>query len=79
MAAIERQVTKFNLRPKLRELIKIRVSQINESGSFLNLHTKGAGKLGKTEQRLNTLAAWWEVLFLLKLSRLILNWLKKSC
>lgn len=63
MLAAERQISKFRLDPILRELIKIRVSQINGCGYCINLHTKDARKLGETEQRLYTLAAWWEVPF----------------
>ena len=63
MLFAEKEIAKFNLDPKLRELIKIRVSQINGCGYCLNLHTRDARKLGETEQRLNTLAAWWEVPF----------------
>ena len=63
MLAAEKQISKFNLNPNLRELIKIRVSQINGCGYCLNMHTKEARKLGETEQRLYTLNAWWETPF----------------
>lgn len=63
MFAAEKQIRRFHLDPKLRELLKIRVSQINGCGYCLNLHTKDARKLGETEQRLYTLSAWWETPF----------------
>jgi AhpD family alkylhydroperoxidase len=63
MAAAEKEVSKFRLDPRLRELIKIRVSQINGCGYCLNMHTREARKLGETEQRLYTLSAWWETPF----------------
>lgn len=63
MFAAEKELSRFHLDPKLRELIKIRVSQINGCGYCLNLHSKDARKLGETEQRLYTLSAWWEVPF----------------
>jgi AhpD family alkylhydroperoxidase len=44
--------------PKLRELIKVRVSQINGCAFCLNMHTADARALGETEQRLYTLNAW---------------------
>lgn len=63
MSAAEKQISNFNLEPKLVELIKIRVSQINGCGYCLNLHTRDARKKGETEQRLYTLSAWWETPF----------------
>lgn len=51
MAAIER---------KLRELIKIRVSQINGCAYCLNMHTADARKMGETEQRIYCVSAWEE-------------------
>jgi len=63
MLAAERQISKFRLDPKLRELIKIRVSQINGCGYCLNMHSRDARKLGETEQRIYTLSAWWETPF----------------
>ena len=63
MTAVEEQLAKFNLNPLLRELIKVRVSQINGCGYCINIHTKEARKLGETEQRLYALSAWWETPF----------------
>jgi AhpD family alkylhydroperoxidase len=53
----------FDIDPKLLELIKIRVSQINGCGYCLNKHALDARKIGESEQRLYTLAAWWETNF----------------
>lgn len=63
MLAAEKQISRFGLDPNLRELIKIRVSQINGCGYCLNLHTADARKLGETEQRIFTLSAWHETPF----------------
>jgi AhpD family alkylhydroperoxidase len=63
MAAAESCLKGFDLDPKLRELIKVRVSQINGCGYCINLHTKDARKLGETEQRLYALSAWRETPF----------------
>lgn len=63
MLALERQTKTFGLEPKLIELIKIRVSQLNGYGYCLNMHAKDARKLGETEQRLYTLSAWHETTF----------------
>jgi AhpD family alkylhydroperoxidase len=63
MNAAEKQLSSFDIDPRLRELIKIRVSQINGCGYCLNMHGRQARKLGETDQRLDTLAAWWETPF----------------
>ncbi|HEX5167768.1 MAG TPA: carboxymuconolactone decarboxylase family protein [Cyclobacteriaceae bacterium] len=63
MGAAEKIIQGFDIDPKLRELIKVRVSQINGCGYCINMHTRDARKLGETEQRLYALSAWWEVPF----------------
>lgn len=49
-----------NLEPALKELVKVRASQINGCAYCLDMHTKDARAQGETEQRLNLLAAWRE-------------------
>jgi len=51
---------------KLRELIKIRVSQINGCAFCLNMHTADARKMGETEQRIYCISAWDECKFYTK-------------
>ncbi|MCW9705570.1 carboxymuconolactone decarboxylase family protein [Fodinibius salsisoli] len=63
MSEAEKQLKAFDLDPKLKELIKIRASQINGCGYCINMHTKDARELGETEQRLYALSAWWETPF----------------
>lgn len=46
------------LDPRLLELMKYRVSQINGCARCLDMHHKAAIHMGETEQRLHTLAAW---------------------
>ena len=48
---------------KIRELIKIRASQINGCAFCLNMHTTDARKLGETEQRLYCVGAFRECTF----------------
>lgn len=48
------------LDPLLKELIKIRVSQINGCAYCLNMHTTDTRKLGETEQRINCVSAFEE-------------------
>ena len=63
MAAADQQVKGFDIDPKLKELIKVRVSQINGCGYCIDYHTQDSLKLGETTQRLFALAAWWETPF----------------
>jgi AhpD family alkylhydroperoxidase len=44
----------------VRELVEVRVSQINGCGFCLDFHTKEAAAAGETPLRLNLVAAWRE-------------------
>lgn len=59
-AAVREAVTSAGLDPKLAELVKIRVSQINGCAFCLRMHTRDALALGETADRLAVVAAWWE-------------------
>ena len=63
MFALEKYLSQSQIEPLLKELIKIRVSQINGCSYCINLHTKDARKLGETEQRIYGLSAWRETPF----------------
>ncbi|MFD2036327.1 carboxymuconolactone decarboxylase family protein [Belliella marina] len=54
------QYAKSVLDPRLCELIKFRVSQINSCAYCLDMHHKEAISLGEEELRLHTLPAWRE-------------------
>lgn len=58
----------------LMELIKIRVSQINQCAYCLDMHTKDARALGETEQRIYALSAWRETPFFSDRERAALAW-----
>ncbi len=58
--AMEKYLSTTELSPQLRELIKIRASQINKCAFCLEMHTKDARKAGETEQRIYALSAWEE-------------------
>jgi AhpD family alkylhydroperoxidase len=73
MAASDKQVDAFGLDAKLKELIRIRVSQINGCGYCINAHTKDALKAGETTQRLFALSAWWETPFFTEEERAVLK------
>ncbi len=57
---MEKYLSTTDISPQLRELIKIRASQINKCAYCLEMHTKDARKLGETEQRIYALSAWEE-------------------
>lgn len=45
---------------RLRELVRIRASQLNGCAFCLDMHTKDARAAGETEQRIYALSAWRE-------------------
>ncbi len=49
--------------PKLRELVRVRASQLNGCAYCIDMHTKDARAIGETEQRLYSLPAWAETPF----------------
>jgi AhpD family alkylhydroperoxidase len=57
---MEDYLSKTDLSYALRELIKIRASQINKCAFCLDMHTKDARKAGETERRIYALSAWEE-------------------
>jgi AhpD family alkylhydroperoxidase len=58
--ALQTYVDRSGLDAKLRELNKIRASQINGCAYCLAMHTREARKLGETEERMHLLDAWRE-------------------
>ncbi|BFN25491.1 MAG: carboxymuconolactone decarboxylase [Gammaproteobacteria bacterium HGW-Gammaproteobacteria-9] len=58
----------------LMELVKIRVSQINQCAYCLDMHAKDARALGETEQRIYALSAWRETPFFSDRERAALAW-----
>jgi AhpD family alkylhydroperoxidase len=60
MYGMEEPLRKSGLDPMLRELVKVRASQINGCAYCIDMHTKDARAHGETEQRLYGLNAWRE-------------------
>jgi AhpD family alkylhydroperoxidase len=69
MAALDRSV---ELDPALRELVKIRASQINGCAYCLDKHLHDARAMGISNQRLDTLCAWRESPFFTARERALL-------
>jgi AhpD family alkylhydroperoxidase len=54
------ELDRVDFDPRLRELVRIRASQINGCAYCIDMHTKDARAIGETEQRLYALPAWRE-------------------
>jgi AhpD family alkylhydroperoxidase len=61
--AATKQLDKVEFDPPLRELVRIRASQLNGCAYCIDMHTKDARAIGETEQRLYALSAWRETPF----------------
>jgi len=61
MISLDNAVAEFgDVDAKLRELVKIRASQLNGCAYCLKMHTDDARKLGEDETRMHVLAGWRE-------------------
>lgn len=71
---VEVYLRKSGLNPILRELIKMRVSQISGCAYCLDMHSKDAIKMGETVQRIIGLDAWREAPYYTDKERAALEW-----
>jgi AhpD family alkylhydroperoxidase len=74
MYGLETYVAGCGLEHTLRELVKIRASQINGCAFCIDMHTKDARAAGETEQRIYALNAWRETPFFTERERAALAW-----
>ena len=61
--AAKKELDRVEFDPLLRELVRIRASQINGCAYCIDMHTKDARAGGETEQRIYALPAWRETPF----------------
>jgi AhpD family alkylhydroperoxidase len=61
--AATKELDKVDFDVRLRELVRIRASQLNGCAFCIDMHTKDARAAGETEQRIYALAAWRETPF----------------
>jgi AhpD family alkylhydroperoxidase len=61
--AATKELDRAGIDPRLRELVRVRASQLNGCAYCIDMHTKDARAIGETEQRLYALAAWQETPF----------------
>ena len=71
---IEGHLRKSTLEPELRELVKLRVSQINGCAYCIIYHRKDALKLGIAERKIHLLNAWREAFEYSDRERAALGW-----
>jgi len=76
VAALQTYIDHSGLDAKLRDLIKIRVSQINGCAFCLAMHTRDARKTGETDERMHLLAAWREAPIYSARERAALAWVE---
>jgi AhpD family alkylhydroperoxidase len=76
VSALQKYVDQSGLDAKLRELIKIRASQINGCAFCLAMHTRDARKLGETDERMHLLNAWHEAPVYSERERAALGWIE---
>ncbi|MBT1063565.1 carboxymuconolactone decarboxylase family protein [Bowmanella sp. Y26] len=79
MMGLENYISKLADTPEglpksLLELVKMRVSQINNCAFCLDMHSKDARAMGETEQRLYLLNAWQESPMYTQQERAALEW-----
>lgn len=74
MIELEHVVEASSLDPKLRELIKLRASQINGCAYCVDMHTKDATAIGEDPQRLHLVAVWREAPVFSPRERAALAW-----
>lgn len=74
MIGVENQINKSALDILLKELVRLRASQINGCAFCLDMHVTDARKAGESERRLATVSAWRETPFFSERERAALEW-----
>lgn len=77
MLAVEKAARASSVPLTIRELVKVRVSQINGCGYCLHMHTQEAREAGVTQEQLDVLAAWRESPAFDTRERAALQWRKR--
>jgi AhpD family alkylhydroperoxidase len=61
--AVTKELDRVGFDGRLRELVRVRASQLNGCAYCIDMHTKDARAAGETEQRLYALTAWRDTPF----------------
>ncbi|HKY07358.1 MAG TPA: carboxymuconolactone decarboxylase family protein [Candidatus Binatia bacterium] len=74
MYGLEKYLAESSVEKPLRELIKVRASQMNGCAYCIDMHWKDARAAGETEQRLYGVSAWREAPYYSDRERAALDW-----
>ncbi|MDY7228402.1 carboxymuconolactone decarboxylase family protein [Hyalangium rubrum] len=74
MVDFSKKVEALGLEPSLRELVKIRSSQLNGCAFCIHMHTRDARAHGETEERIYLLNGWRESPLYTDRERAALGW-----
>ena len=74
LVGVEERIGKSALEKSLKELVRLRASQINGCAYCVDMHTTDARKGGETERRLATVVVWRETPFFTDRERAALEW-----
>ncbi|MDQ2148757.1 carboxymuconolactone decarboxylase family protein [Alcaligenaceae bacterium C4P045] len=74
MRGVEAQIDKGTLDILLKEMVRLRASQINGCAFCLDMHVADARRAGENERRLATVSAWRETPFFSDRERAALAW-----
>jgi len=77
MSGLDAYLAKCGLEASLRELVKLRASQINGCAYCVDMHSLDARAGGESEQRLYALPVWHETPFFTERERAALLWTEK--
>jgi AhpD family alkylhydroperoxidase len=77
MLALEDYMETCGIEPGLRELVKLRASQINGCAYCVDMHSIDLRALGETSQRIDALPVWQETPFFTERERAALLWTEK--
>jgi len=77
MSGLDAYLARCGLEASLRELVKLRASQINGCAYCVDMHSLDARAGGETEQRLYALPVWHETPFFTERERAALLWTEK--
>ena len=73
---LEAHLSRTSIDPSLRNLLKMRASQLNGCAYCIDMHSKGLRADGESEQRLYLLDAWREAPFYTERERAALGWIE---
>ena len=74
LMGVEKHINKGTLDILLKELVRLRASQINGCAFCLDMHVTDARKAGESERRMATVSAWRETPFFSERERAALEW-----